>query len=130
MGLAVPDIVSVGVDGAGNAPGDASGADGEVALDIQVAGGVAPGARIAVYFAPNTDQGFVDAITRAVHDQTNSPSALSISWGSAESGWTAQAIAAMGQAFEDAAQVGVTVTALLGRPLHGYRETAVEIAKA
>ena len=63
MGLAVPSIVAVGVDGGTNAPGDGSGADGEVALDIQVAGGVARGAKLAVYFAPNTNQGFVDAIT-------------------------------------------------------------------
>ena len=91
MALAMPDIVAVGVDGASNDPADTSGANGEVALDIQVAGGVAPGAAIAVYFAPNTDQGFVDAISQAVHDQTNAPSVLSISWGSAESGWTAQA---------------------------------------
>lgn len=114
MGLPVPEIVAVGVDGAQNDPNDTSGANGEVALDIQVAGGVAPQARIAVYFAPNTDQGFVDAITQAVHDQTNAPSVLSISWGSAESGWTAQGLAAMGQAFQDAAQVGVTVCAASG----------------
>jgi len=114
MTLKVPDIVAVGVDGATNNPNDASGANGEVALDIQVAGGAAPGAAIAVYFAPNTDQGFVDAISLAAHDQTNRPSVLSISWGSAESGWTAQAVAAMGQAFEDAAQLGVTVCAASG----------------
>lgn len=114
MALPVPEIVAVGVDGATNAPGDTSGANGEVALDIQVAGGVAPGARIAVYFAPNTDQGFADAISQAVHDAVNRPSVLSISWGSAESGWTGQAIAAMSQAFGDAAQLGVTVCAASG----------------
>jgi kumamolisin len=114
MDLAVPAIVAVGVDGASNDPGDSSGANGEVALDIQVAGGVAPGAKIAVYFAPNTDQGFVDAITQAVHDTANAPGVLSISWGSAESGWTGQAIAAMGQAFKDAAQLAVTVCAASG----------------
>jgi kumamolisin len=114
MALPTPDIVAIGVDGAANDPTDTSGANGEVALDIQVAGGVAPGARIAVYFATNTDQGFVDAISQAVHDQSNAPSVLSISWGSAESGWTAQAIAAMGQAFQDAAHLGVTVCAASG----------------
>lgn len=114
MALPVPKIVAIGVDGATNDPTDSSGANGEVALDIQVAGGVAPGAAIAVYFAPNTDQGFVDAISQAVHDQTNSPSVLSISWGSAEIGWTVQAVAAMGQAFEDAARLGVTVCAASG----------------
>jgi kumamolisin len=114
MGLAVPDVIAVGIDGVDNAPDDTSGANGEVALDIQVAGGVAPGARIAVYFAPNTSQGFADAISKAVHDETNAPSVLSISWGSAEDGWTGQAITAMGQAFADAATLGVTVCAASG----------------
>lgn len=113
MSLAVPDILAVSVDGADNAPGT-SDADGEVALDIQVAGGVARGARLAVYFAPNTSQGFVDAITQAVHDDTNKPSVLSISWGSAEDGWSQQSIAAMSAAFQDAASLGVTVCAASG----------------
>jgi kumamolisin len=117
MGLPVPDIVAVGVDGAQNNPADTSGANGEVALDIQVVGGVAPGARIVVYFAPNTSQGFADAISQAVHDEVNKPSAISISWGSAEQGWSGQALAAMSQAFADAATLGVTVTAASGDSL-------------
>ena len=115
MGLPVPEIVAIGVDGAANTPG--GDADGEVALDIQVAGGVAPGARLAVYFAPNTSQGFVDAITQATHDTANNPSVLSISWGSPEDGWSGQAIAAMQAAFADAAQLGVTVCAASGDSL-------------
>lgn len=114
MGVPVPDVVSVSVDGAGNAPGDPAGADGEVALDIQVAGGTAPGAKIAVYFAPNTSQGFVDAVTSAIHDEKNAPSAISISWGAPESGWSGQALAAMNAALKDAATLGVTVTAASG----------------
>ncbi|WP_267389251.1 S53 family peptidase [Sphingomonas sp. GC_Shp_3] len=117
MGRSIPSIVSIGVDGASNTPGDGSGADGEVALDIQVAGGVAPGARLAVYFAPNTSQGFADAISQAVHDTENKPSVLSISWGGPESGWTGQAIAAMSAVFADAAALGVTVTAASGDAL-------------
>ena len=117
MKLPVPPIVAVGVDGAANNPADTSGANGEVALDIQVAGGVAVGARIAVYFAPNTNQGFADAISQAVHDPVNKPSAISISWGSPESKWTGQAIAAMSAAFADAAALGVTVTAASGDAL-------------
>lgn len=116
MGLPVPVIVAVPVSGGVNAP-SGGGADGEVALDIQVAGGAAPGARIAVYFAPNTSQGFVDAITQAVHDSDNNPSVISISWGSAESGWSGQAIAAMNAAFNDAATLGITVFAASGDSL-------------
>ncbi len=83
-------------------------------LDIEVAGALAPGAHIAVYFAPNTDQGFVDAITQAAHDTTHKPSVMSISWGSPESGWTQQAITAMTSAFQDAAEAGVSVFAASG----------------
>lgn len=114
MGLAPPTVIAIPVSGGSNAPGGTDGADGEVALDIQVAGGAAPGARIAVYFAPNTDQGFVDAITAAIHDDVNKPSVLSISWGSAESQWTPQAVNSMSTAFADAAQLGVTVCAASG----------------
>ncbi|WP_375387282.1 MULTISPECIES: protease pro-enzyme activation domain-containing protein [Actinomycetes] len=115
LGLPVPTVVAVGVDGSANTPtGDANGADGEVLLDIEVAGAVAPGATIAVYFAPNTDAGFLDAITTALHDSTHQPSVLSISWGAAESEWTAQAATAMDDAFADAARLGVTVCAASG----------------
>jgi kumamolisin len=114
MGLKTPKITAISVSGGKNQPGGTDGADGEVALDIQVAGGAAPGAAIAVYFAPNTTQGFVDAITRAVHDTQHKPSVLSISWGSSETNWTAQTITAMNSAFKDAARLGVTVTAAAG----------------
>ncbi|HEY5009098.1 MAG TPA: S53 family peptidase [Caulobacteraceae bacterium] len=114
MGLAAPKVTAVLVSGGTNQPGKDPDADGEVALDVQVAGGGAPGAAIAVYFAPNTDQGFVDAISQAVHDETNKPSVMSISWGSAESAWTQQAVTAMTSAFQDAAEAGVSVFAASG----------------
>jgi kumamolisin len=114
MGVPPPTVVAVSVDGGENTPSPDDGADGEVALDIQVAGGAAPGALIAVYFAPNTDAGFVDAITSAVHDLTNKPSVVSISWGSAESNWTEQAIQTMNTALQDASTVNVSVFAASG----------------
>ncbi len=110
----MPEVVAVGVSGGVNDPASDPNANGEVALDIQVAGGVAPGAKIAVYFAPNTTQGFVDAISTAVHDAANTPSVISISWGSAEVNWTAQALTAMQAALKDAATLGVTVFAASG----------------
>ena len=77
LGLETPDIVTVSVDGAHNQPGtdpsDPQNADGEVALDIEVAGAVAPKAKIVVYFAPNTPQGFVDVFNHAVHDAITTP---------------------------------------------------------
>jgi kumamolisin len=115
LGLPTPTVTAVSVDGATNSPtGDPGSADGEVLLDIEVVGAIATGARIAVYFAPNTDQGFVDAVTTAAHDAENAPSVISISWGAAESNWTVQAQTALDGAFADAAALGVTVCAASG----------------
>lgn len=115
LGLKDVSVSAVSVDGAQNSPnGDPDSADGEVVLDIEVAGGVAPDARIAVYFAPNTDQGFLDAINAAIHDTVRKPSVISISWGSAENQWTSQAINAFNAAFHDAALLGITVLAAAG----------------
>lgn len=114
IGVAQPAINAVLVDGGRNDPGSPDGADGEVMLDIEVAGSVAPGARIVVYFAPNTDRGFLDAITRAVHDRTHQLAVISISWGGPESAWASQAMTAMDQVFADAALIGVTVTCASG----------------
>jgi kumamolisin len=114
FGQAEPTVVAVSVDGGENRPGTADGPDGEVMLDIEVAGSVAPGAAIAVYFAPNTDQGFIDAVSTAVHDTARHPSVISISWGEAESTWTRQAMNQMEQAFVAAAAMGVTVTVAAG----------------
>ena len=114
IGVPEPRVRAVGVDGATNAPeGDASGPDGEVMLDIEVAGGLAPATDIAVYFAPNTDAGFLDAISEAAHADPT-PAAISISWGQSEDQWTAQARTAMDEAFADAGALGVTVTAAAG----------------
>jgi kumamolisin len=114
LGLAAPAITAVSVDGGKNKPSTASGADGEVMLDVEVAASVAPGAKVAVYFTPNTDQGFLDAITTAVHDAANKPSVISISWGGPESSWTAQSMTAMDEACQSAAALGVTITVAAG----------------
>jgi kumamolisin len=114
LNLPTPKVTAVSVDGGKNSPSWPWTADAEVALDIEVAGAVAPGANIAVYFAPNSDQGFLDAITTAVHDTVNRPSVISISWGAPESDWSPQTLAAVNQAFEAAAALGVTVCCAAG----------------
>jgi kumamolisin len=114
LGIKAPTVVAVSVDGGTNAPGDPNGADGEVALDIQVAGSIAPGAKLAVYFAPNTDQGFIDAITTAVHDTTNQPSVISISWGGPEASWAQSSVTALDDACQSAAALGVTIAVASG----------------
>jgi kumamolisin len=108
-----PSVTAVSVDGATNSPtGDPNGADGEVELDIEVTGSIAPGADIKVFFAPNTDQGFIDAVTTAVND--SAVTLISISWGGPESTFTAQSMTAFNQAFRDAGTMGKTVFVAAG----------------
>lgn len=114
LGKPAPKVTAVSVDGGKNSPSNANSADGEVMLDIEVSAAVAPGADIAVYFAPNTDQGFVDAVNTAVHDSVNNPSVISISWGSAEANWTQQAMTALDSACQSAAALGITITVAAG----------------
>ncbi|MDB5984968.1 MAG: Peptidase propeptide, partial [Nevskia sp.] len=115
LGLSPPQVAAISVDNAQNQPsGDPNSADGEVMLDIEVAGAIAPAARLAVYFAPNTDAGFLDAITTAIHDTQNKPSVISISWGGPESSWTQQAMTSFDDAFQSAAALGITVCVAAG----------------
>jgi kumamolisin len=104
----VPSVTAIGVDGAASEPdGDA---DGEVMLDIEIVGAVASGAQINVYFAPNTDAGFLDALVEAAQ----ACAVVSISWGSAEDQWTESARSSFELALQDAADAAVTVTAAAG----------------
>ncbi len=114
VGIPTPRVVSVGVDGGANVPVADPNTDGEVALDIEVAGALAPGALIAVYFAPNTTAGFIDAVNAALHDTVRRPSVISISWGGPEDGSPQQFLDGMAQAFSDAAALGVTVCCASG----------------
>jgi kumamolisin len=114
INVSLPQVIAVPIDGGANSPSTPDSADGEVMLDIEVAGAIAPAAKIVVYFAPNTDQGFLDAITTAVHDNTYQPSVISISWGSSESNWTPQALTNFDEAFQAAAAMGVTVCVASG----------------
>jgi kumamolisin len=112
VGLVMPAITDVLIDGAKNDPTNQTpkgNGQGEVTLDIQVAGAVAPGAKLAVYFAPNTDKAYQDAVAAAVHDATNKPTILSCSWGSSEASHTAAAMQAVEDAFADAAALGISV---------------------
>jgi kumamolisin len=108
-----PQVTAVSVDGGQNSPtGDPNSADGEVELDIEVAGAIAPAAKQKVFFAPNSDQGFIDAVTSAVHDPD--VSLISISWGQAESNFSSQSLTAFNQAFQEAGAMGKTVFVAAG----------------
>ncbi|HUL79029.1 MAG TPA: S53 family peptidase [Vicinamibacteria bacterium] len=122
LGIQTPKVSAVSVDGGHNHPtGSPDGPDGEVMLDIEVAGAVAPKARIAVYFAPNTDDGFIDALRAAVHDAQRRPSVVSISWGSPELGSTQQSVLDYDAVCQEAAVMGVTICCSAGD--HGTDDT-------
>ncbi|MDE3181613.1 MAG: S8/S53 family peptidase [Acidobacteriota bacterium] len=117
LGIPEPSITAVSVDGVPNQPSPGSNSpDGEVDLDIELAGAMAPGASIVVYFGEFTEQGWVDVIGTAVHDSVHKPSVISISWGYPEgqSTWTSQAMQAVNEAFQAAAAMGVTICVASG----------------
>src|SRR3984957_20166119 len=115
IGIATPKVSSISVDHAGNDPTTANSADGEVMLDIEVAGAVVPKAKFAVYFAPNNgDKGFLDAISAAVHDSQRKPSVLSISWGGPEVSTDQQGVNAYHELFAAAGALGITVCVASG----------------
>lgn len=102
-GYKVPQIETVVLPGALE---ESSDADGEVALDIDVILANAPGAKIVVIFAPNTEAGFVAGTLKAVELK---PDAISISWGAPESSWTAEGKAALDAAFKNAEEDGIFI---------------------
>jgi kumamolisin len=114
LGLPEPTVKTVSVDNAQNRPTTTQGADSEVMLDIEVAGAVAQGVQIAVYFAPNTSRGFQDALSTAIHDQLRKPSVISISWGGPESGWSTQDMENFDQVAQEAGMLGVSIVVASG----------------
>jgi kumamolisin len=108
IGVLPPKVTSVSLLGGSNDPGVDPVADGQVMLDIEVVGTVAPSANIVVYFAPNTDEGLLAGINTAIH-ATPTPAVICIGWGSAEPNWSVQAMDAINGVFLDAAILGVPV---------------------
>src|SRR5258708_6436235 len=109
LGLATPNVTPVGIDGGSNVPGPDPNGDGEVTLDIEVAGAVAPKANIVVYFGTNTTDGFIQALTSAIHDDVRKPSLVSISWGGPEESSTKHLLNGLDTALQQAGAVRVTV---------------------
>lgn len=108
---ATPNITAVSVDGAVNNPSDTSGANVEVILDIEVIAAIVPKAQILVYFAPNSIQGFYDAINTAIN---NGCGVISISWGAAERYWSNSSLSSYNNLFQSASTKNVTIFAAAG----------------
>jgi kumamolisin len=88
----------------------------EVMLDIETVAGLCPGAKIAVYFAHWSDQGWITGLDYAIHDREHNPRVLSISYGAAEDihFWTPQARSQINETLQDAAMLGITVCVATG----------------
>jgi len=113
--VAVPTVRTVSVN---NTPtNQRDGAEGEVMLDVEVVAGVCPAATIVVYFSTFDENGWVDAVDQAVHDQQNPLSVVSISWGYAEDAagaWSSGALDAINETLQAAALIGVTICVAAG----------------
>ena len=115
LGLSVSPtrITDVLVDGGPKAK-DGPGSDGagETTLDVQQSGGVAPGAAMRVYLAPNTDSGFIDVFAQAIDE--NLIDVLSVSWGSPEIANDTSSLDALHLVFQQAAAQGIPVISAAG----------------
>lgn len=106
-------ITDVNVDGGpSKADGPGSEGAGETTLDVEQSGGVAPGANMRVYLAPNTDKGFLDAFAQPINE--NLVDTLSISWGSPEVYDDAATLNSFHTVFLQAALQGIPVIAATG----------------
>ena len=74
-------ITVYNIDNGPGAPSEAAGS-AESDLDVEQSGALAPGARVAVYQAPNTDSGYADAFFAAASQ--NLADSVSSSWGESE----------------------------------------------
>jgi kumamolisin len=106
-----PNIISISVDGAQNDTSDQSGANFEVALDIEVIAALVPSALICVYFAPNTFSGFYNAINTAIEQGCK---VISISWGAPEAVWTESEMNRFNTLFSRAIETKCTIIAAAG----------------
>jgi kumamolisin len=116
MAIPVPTMIDVDVGTGRNRPGTNARADMEVALDIQVVAGVAPGASIAVYFTELSEAGLVAGVSRAVHGAER-PSVIIITWGEPETFWPDESRLGLDPVLQDAVRLGITVVATAGDDL-------------
>jgi len=122
IGAPAPDIEIVAVDGVGTDPAADPDSTGEVMLDIEIAGTLAGGAKIAVYFSTFDEKGLIDILSAVINDSANDPSVVSISWGWDENQpfngsnvlWSPAAIDHVNHSLLAAAQLGITVCVSTG----------------
>jgi kumamolisin len=85
----------------------------EVMMDTEIIAGLCPKAAISVYFARDTQKGWVDMLDRVIMDR---PVVFSMSWGATEDGrnWAPAAVDAINERLHVAAALGITICASAG----------------
>src|SRR5271169_3299016 len=121
IGLPTPNVQIVAVDGVSTDPSADPDSTGEVMLDVDIAGALAGGAKVTVYFSTFDEKGLVDILSTVINDQTNDPSVLSVSWGWDENQpfnngilWSAAAIEHVNHSLLAVAHLGITVCVSTG----------------
>jgi kumamolisin len=121
VGIKKPAVLAISVDQVASDPSSDPDSTGEVMLDIEMAGALAPDAKLAVYFSTFDEKGLIDAISAVISDKSNDPSVVSMSWGWDENQpfqnsilWTPAAIQHISESFLAAAQLGITVCVSTG----------------
>ncbi|HEY2661597.1 MAG TPA: S53 family serine peptidase [Caulobacteraceae bacterium] len=121
LGLPIPAVQVVAVDGVSTDPAADPDSTGEVMLDVDVAGALSAGAKIVVYFSTFDEKGMVDVLSTVLADSANDPSVLSISWGWPENQpfnssvtWSPAAIERINGSFLAAAHLGISVCVSTG----------------
>jgi kumamolisin len=116
MQVPMPQITDINVGSGHNAPGVNARADEEVALDIQVVAGIAPEARIVIYFTELSEPGLVAGLCAAVHGP-HRPNVIVMTWGEPEVFWPKEARVGLDVVLQDAVRLGITVVATAGDDL-------------
>lgn len=122
IGVPAPNVEIVAVDGVGTDPTADPNSTGEVMLDVDMAGALAGGAKVAVYFSTFDEKGLVDILSAVINDAANDPGVLSVSWGWDENQpfngsailWSSAAIDHVNQSLLAVAQLGITVCVSTG----------------
>lgn len=124
-----PNVYSISVDGGMNLSPSShpTDADFEVALDIEMVGGICPNSNIYVYFAPNTNQGFYDAIHAAIYSTQYPVSMISISWGAPENEWSSADLQSFNTLLYQASLKGITVSVAAGDNGSGDGESGLHV---
>jgi kumamolisin len=113
-GRSAPAIEEVSLDGQANNPVAMPSANTELVRDIEILGTAAPGARVTVYFADNTEQGVVHGLSSAVHDRDRDNWVICLTWEIPEADVSPMLAGAIHSYVEDAALMGKLVCAPAG----------------